>query len=137
MKCGGMHPSAMCNKFKQTNSIKTSYKTSPFNKYSPYVRTPLLNNPGRGLNRYDIWQLGYSPINLSKLYIALEKYPRKDIVKLLKDGLTSGFKINYTGLRLQLDTKKYFPVYSIMWRHMKGLNMTFLLAEQQDLLGSV
>jgi hypothetical protein len=103
-----MHPSAMCNKFKQTNSIKTSHKTAPFNKYSPYVRTPLLNNPGRGLNRYDIRQLGYSPINLSELYIALEKYPRKDIAKLLKDGLKSGFKINYTGLRLQLDTKKIF-----------------------------
>ena len=56
MKCRGMHPSAMCNKFKLTNSIKTTctYKTSPFNKYSPYVRTPLLNNPGRGLKRYDI-----------------------------------------------------------------------------------
>jgi hypothetical protein len=34
MKCGGMHPSAMCNKFKQTNSIKKSYRSSPFNKYS-------------------------------------------------------------------------------------------------------
>ena len=87
MKFGVMHPSAMCNKFKQTNSIKTSYKTSPFNKYSPYVRTPLLNNPGRGLNIYDM---------ISELYIALEKYPRKDIAKLLNDGLTSGFKINYT-----------------------------------------
>ena len=58
------------------------------------------------MNRYDKWQLGYSPINLSELYIALEKYPRKDIAKLLKDGFTSGFKINYTGLKLQLDTKK-------------------------------
>ena len=96
MKFGGMHPSAMCNKFKQTNSIKTSYKTSPFNKYSPYVRTPLLNNSGRGLNRYNIWQLGYSPFNQSELYIGLVKYPRKDIAKLLNDGLTSGFKINYT-----------------------------------------
>jgi hypothetical protein len=67
-----------------------------------------LNNPGRGLNRYDIWQLGYSPFNQSELYIALEKYPRKDIAKLLNDGLTSGFKINYTGLRLQLDTKQIF-----------------------------
>ena len=32
-------------------------------------------------NRYDIWKLGYSPINLNELYIALEKYPRKDIAK--------------------------------------------------------
>ena len=70
MKCGGMHPSAMCNKFKQTNIIKTSYKASPFNRYSLYVHTPLLNNPGRGLNRYDIWQLEYSPINLMN-YILL------------------------------------------------------------------
>jgi hypothetical protein len=38
-----------------------------------------LNNPGRGLNRYAIWQLGYSPINLNELYIALEKYPIKDM----------------------------------------------------------
>ena len=53
-----------------------------------------------------MWQLGYSPINLSELYIALEKYPRKDIAKLLKDGMTSGLKIYYTGLRLQIDTKK-------------------------------
>ena len=107
MKCRGMHPSAMCNKFKQTNSIKTTctYKSSHFNKYSPYVRTPLLNNQGRGLNRYDIWQLGNRPIHLSELCIALEKFPRKDIAKLLKDGFTSGIKINYTGLRLQLDTK--------------------------------
>ena len=51
---------------------------------SSYVGTPLLNNPDRGLNRFDIWQLGYSPINLSELYIALETYPRKDIAKLLK-----------------------------------------------------
>ena len=77
--------------------------------------------------------MGYSPINLSELYIALEKYPRKDIAKLLKDGCTSGIKINYTGLRLQLDTKKIL-FYSILWWHMKGLNMTFLLAEQQDIL---
>jgi hypothetical protein len=43
MKCRGMHSSAMCNKSKQTNSIKTSCKASHFTKYSPYVRTPLLN----------------------------------------------------------------------------------------------
>lgn len=67
MKCGSMHLSdlsVMCNKFKQTNGIKTSCKASPFNKYSPYVRTTLLTNLGGGLNRYDIWQLGYSPIYL-------------------------------------------------------------------------
>jgi hypothetical protein len=57
----------------------------------------------RRLNRYDIWKLGYSPINLNELYIALEKYPSKDIAKLLRDGFTSGFKINYTGPRLPLD----------------------------------
>ena len=50
--------------------------------------------------------MGYSPIHLNELYIALEKYSRKDIAKLLKDGFTSGFKINYTGPRLPLDTKK-------------------------------
>jgi hypothetical protein len=49
--------------------------------------------------------LGNRPIHLSELCIALEKFPRKDIAKLLKDGFTSGIKINYTGLRLQLDTK--------------------------------
>ena len=87
MTCRGMHPSAMCNNFKQTNSIKTSYKASHFTKYSPYVRTPLLNIPGRGLNVYDIWQLGYSPINVNELYIALEKYRRKDIAKLQKMNL--------------------------------------------------
>jgi hypothetical protein len=53
------------------------------------------------LNIYDIWQLGYSPI---KLIIAVEKYPCKDIAKLLKDGFASGLKINYTGPRLTLDT---------------------------------
>jgi hypothetical protein len=62
--------------------------TINYHQFDINVRTPLLNNPGRGLNRYDIWQLGYSPINLSELYIALEKYPRKDIAKLLKDGMT-------------------------------------------------
>jgi hypothetical protein len=82
-----MHSSAIFNKCKQTNSIKTSYKASPFNKYSPDVCTPLLNNSGRGLNRYDIWQLGYSPINLNELYIALEKFLRKDIAKLQKMDL--------------------------------------------------
>ena len=101
-----MHPSAMCNKFKQTNSIKTSCEASHFTKYSPYVRTPLLNNPDRGLNMYDIWQLGYSPINLNELYIALEKYPRKDIAKLQKMDLHLVLRKNYTGPRLQLDTKK-------------------------------
>ena len=47
----------------------------------------------RSLNRYDIWQLGYSPIKLNEWYIALEKYPRKYIAKLLKGGFASGFKI--------------------------------------------
>ena len=56
----------------------------------------------RSLNRYDIWQFGYSSINLNELYIALEKYPHKDIAKLLKGEFTSGFKINYTGPRLPL-----------------------------------
>jgi hypothetical protein len=65
-----------------------------------------LNNPGRGLNRYAIWQLGYSPINLNELYIALEKYPIKDIVKLLKYRFTSGINMNYSVPRLPLDTKK-------------------------------
>jgi hypothetical protein len=46
-----------------------------------------------------------SSINLNELYIALEKYPRKDIAKLLKGGFTSGFKINYTGPRLPLNTQ--------------------------------
>ena len=36
----------MHNNFKQTNNIKTSCKVSPLNRYSPYVHTPLLNNPG-------------------------------------------------------------------------------------------
>jgi hypothetical protein len=58
------------------------------------------------LNRYAIWQLGYSSIILSELYIALVKYPRKDIVKLLKYGFTSGFYMNYPVPRLPLDTKK-------------------------------
>jgi len=31
--------------------------------------------------------MGYSPINLNELYIALEKYPPKDIAKLLKMDL--------------------------------------------------
>jgi hypothetical protein len=47
------------------------------------------------LNRYAIWQFGYSPINLDELYIALDKYPIKDIAKLLKYGFTSGFNMNY------------------------------------------
>jgi hypothetical protein len=41
----------------------------------------------RSLHRYDIWKLGYSPINVNELYIALEKPPRKDIAKEQKDGL--------------------------------------------------
>ena len=82
----------MCNKFQEINSIKTSYEASPFTKYSPYVRTTILNDPGRGLNRYDIWQLGYSRINLNELYIALEKYPRKDIAKLLNMDLHLVFR---------------------------------------------
>ena len=39
-------------------------------------------------------------------YKLLQKNPRKYIAKLLKGGFTSGFKINYTGPRLPLDTKK-------------------------------
>ena len=58
------------------------------------------------MNRYDIWQLGYSPINLNELYIALEKYPRKDIAKLQKMDLHLVLRKNYTGSRLQLDTNK-------------------------------
>jgi hypothetical protein len=57
--------------------------------------------------------LGCSPINVNELYIALEKYPRKDIAKLQKNGLTSGFKKNYTGPRLQLDTHKNKSCFTI------------------------
>jgi hypothetical protein len=64
-----------------------------------------LNNPGRGLNIYAIWQLGNSPINLIELYIALEKNQIKDIAKLLKYGFTSCFNMNYPVPRLPLDTK--------------------------------
>jgi hypothetical protein len=39
--------------------------------------------------------LGYIPIILSELYNALEKYPIKDIAKLLKYGFTSCFNMNY------------------------------------------
>jgi hypothetical protein len=63
------------------------------------------------LNRYAIWQLGYSPINLNELYIALEKYPIKDIAKLLKYGFISGFNMNYPVPRLPLDTKKIKCVF--------------------------
>ena len=41
----------------------------------------------RSLHRYDIWKLGYSPINVNELYFALEKPPRKDIAKVQKYGL--------------------------------------------------
>jgi hypothetical protein len=58
------------------------------------------------LNRYAICELGYSSINLNELYIALEKYPIKDIAKLLKYGFTSGFNMNYPVPTLPLDTKK-------------------------------
>jgi hypothetical protein len=72
--------------------------------------------------------LRYSPINLNELYIALEKYPIKDIAKLLIYGFTSGFNMNYPVPRLPLNTKQNV-FYSVMWRHMKGLNMKLLLAE--------
>ena len=39
-----------------------------------------------------------------------------------KNGFTSGFQINCTGPRLPLDTKTNL-YYSILWWHMKGLNM--------------
>jgi hypothetical protein len=55
---------------------------------------------------YAIWQLRYSPINLNELYIALEKYPIKDIAKLLIYGFTSGFNMNYPVPRLPLNTKQ-------------------------------
>ena len=58
------------------------------------------------MNRYDIWQLGYSPSNLNELHVALEKYPIKDIAKLLKYGYTSCFNMNYPVPRLPLDTKQ-------------------------------
>ena len=58
------------------------------------------------MNRYAIWQLGYSPINFNELNIALKKYPLKHIAKLLKYGFTSGFSMNYPVPRLSLDTKK-------------------------------
>jgi hypothetical protein len=50
--------------------------------------------------------LGYSPINLNELYIALEKYPIKDIAKLLIYGFTSGINMNYSVPKLPLDTNK-------------------------------
>jgi hypothetical protein len=65
------------------------------------------------LNRYAIWQLEYSPINLNELYIALNKYPIKDIAKLLKYGFTSGFNMNYPVPRLPLDPKKNKMCFTI------------------------
>jgi hypothetical protein len=59
MKCEVMHPSAMCNKFKQTNSIKTSYKASPFNKYSPYVQFILKPDVNPSFSNFAISLRGY------------------------------------------------------------------------------
>jgi hypothetical protein len=44
--------------------------------------------------------------SINELYIALEKYPRKDIAKLQKMDLHLVLRKNYTGSRLQLDTNK-------------------------------
>ena len=46
------------------------------------------------------------PINLAALKESLNNYPKKDIAGQLFEGFSSGFKINYHGPRLPVETKK-------------------------------
>jgi hypothetical protein len=56
-------------------------------------------------DRYNVWRLGYSPINLAALKESLDDYPKNDIAGKLFEGFSSGFKINYHGPRLPVETK--------------------------------
>jgi hypothetical protein len=57
-------------------------------------------------DRYNVWRLGYSSINLAALNESLNNDPKKDIAGKLFEGFSSGIKINYHGPRLPLETNK-------------------------------
>ena len=56
-------------------------------------------------DRFDVWELAYSPIKLNKLKECLELYPNRNDAQILLDGFSNGFKINYHGPRLPFETK--------------------------------
>ena len=51
-----------------------------------------------------------SPINLAALKESLNNYPKKDIAGQLFEGFSSGFKINYHGPRLPVETNNFKSV---------------------------
>lgn len=53
----------------------------------------------------EVWSLGRSPIDLNELHRLLWNYPDKYNADILYDGFLNGFKINYTGPRVALETK--------------------------------
>lgn len=55
---------------------------------------------GHFVNKHSsLWDLGYTPVNVSALTTLLQNYPNKTVADQLLHGFTFGFSLNYTGPR--------------------------------------
>ena len=57
-------------------------------------------------DRYDIWKMGYSPINIKQLQLILTDYPKEQDKQILFNGFKFGFSLNYHGPRIPFESKK-------------------------------
>lgn len=62
-------------------------------------------------NQYDIWSLGYSPINVSVLEKMLENYNDPVNCELLLNGFKFGFPIHYSGPRIPYEAKNLKSIF--------------------------
>ena len=58
----------------------------------------------------DLNSLGKSPIKVDFLLTCLEQYPMKEDAKLLADGFTNGFRLQYNGPRHFRDCQNLLSV---------------------------
>lgn len=59
-----------------------------------------LDRPFEHKGCHGIWDLGSSPINVSRVLSYLQEYPNHDVVIELGEGFKNGFRLNYTGPRI-------------------------------------
>ncbi|CAC5356332.1 unnamed protein product [Mytilus coruscus] len=79
MKCSLQHPALSCVRFDRLQELSK--------------------------DRYDIWKMGHSPINIEQLELFLKDYPNEQNKQILFNGFKFGFSLNYHGPRFPFDSK--------------------------------
>lgn len=109
MYCHKNHPRIHCwslqsipgrNPLNQSNQITRPCTITPSahaNHFKPQAHANHFNTQDKHL-----WGLGTSPVKISILQDYLALYPDRDTAMLLLSGFSTGFYLNYTGLRLPL-----------------------------------